>query len=204
MRARAHYNPFNIRPEESEKPDWQQLFGNKAPICLEIGFSNGRWLLPFAKANPDINVVGLETRRKFVKKVKEDISTDKLKNAYVLLANANTTIKDLFAPDTLSAVIILFPDPWYKKKHFKRRVVNEELLDDLNILMKKDGILHIASDQKLFCEEMRDVLQLHPVFKNLYAEDDFAPENIPGFESDIEFYHLNNNNPIYRLQFKKI
>jgi tRNA (guanine-N7-)-methyltransferase len=201
MRARAHYNPFNIRPEISEKPDFEQIFGNSNPICLEVGFSNGRWLIPFAKANPNINVVGLETRRKFVAKVKDDI--ENIKNAYALLANANTTVKELFKPDTLSSVVILFPDPWYKKKHFKRRLVNEEFLDNLRSLLKKDGMIHIASDQKIFCEEMREVLTEHKGFENLYPENDFAPENIPGFESDIEVYHLNNNNPIYRLQFKK-
>jgi tRNA (guanine-N7-)-methyltransferase len=202
MRAHPHFNPFSIHGE-IERPDWTKVFPNRQPLALEIGFSNGRWLLPFAKAHPEMNIVGLEVRKPFVDKVRQTIVKEKIPNVQVLLANANTAVPQLFGPENLALVAIFFPDPWYKKRHLKRRVITPEFLDDLARVMTKDSLLHIASDKLELSQDMRALINEHPAFQNLFSSDDWAPDNIPGFTTDIEQFHIKHNNQIYRLQYKR-
>lgn len=202
MRAHPHFNPFNIHGE-IEKPNWEDIFPNNNPLIVEIGFSNGKWLLAYAKEHPQENIVGLEVRKLFVDKVTSIIEKEKIKNAYVLLANANTALEQLFKPNSLAKVIILFPDPWYKKRHLKRRVINSDFIQILSKSMQKEAILHIATDKQDLSTEIREIVNNSQSFKNLYNKNTWAPENIPGFSSDIEYYHIKKNNPIYRLQYRR-
>ncbi|MBU0581256.1 MAG: hypothetical protein KKA19_08770, partial [Candidatus Margulisbacteria bacterium] len=84
------------------------------------------------------------------------------------------------------------------------RVIQPDFISTLSKVMKKDAILHIASDKKDLSEDMREILNSSKAFKTMFSKDDWAPENIPGFFSDIEYYHVRKNNPIYRLQYKKV
>ncbi len=202
MRAHPHFNPFNIHGK-IERPDWNAVFPSGKELGVEIGFSNGRWLLPFAKAHQDINMVGIEVRKAFVEKVKQTIAKEQLPNVHVLLANANTAIPELFDKESLSLVTIFFPDPWYKPRHMKRRVVQPAFLDILASVMKKGAVVHLASDKHELSLDMRELLNGHPAFENLCDKTGWAPENFPGFETDIELFHIKHKNPIYRLQYRK-
>jgi len=202
MRARPHCNPFSIFGK-IEKPEWKTIFPNDNPLVVEIGFSNGRWLMPYAKDNPTKNIVGIEIRHKFVTKVQQTIEKEKIQNAHALLANANTAFEILFDENSIETVLVLFPDPWYKDKHIKRRVIIPSFVPTLASKMKKGSILHIASDQEDLARDMRDVLNNSTEFENLFEKDGWAPENIAGYESDIENFHIKHKNPIYRLQFRK-
>jgi tRNA (guanine-N7-)-methyltransferase len=148
-------------------------------------------------------MVGIEVRRAFVEKVKLIVEKEQIKNVHVLLANANTAVSEIFTPESLELVAIFFPDPWYKPRHLKRRVVQPAFLDILAKVMKKNAILHIASDKHELALDMRDVCNTHPAFENLFDKNDWANENFTGFETDIEGFHIKRKNPIYRLQYKK-
>ncbi|MDR1997774.1 MAG: tRNA (guanosine(46)-N7)-methyltransferase TrmB [Candidatus Margulisbacteria bacterium] len=199
MRAHPHYNPFNVR-EPAERPDWTRVFARpEQPLDLEIGFSTGRWLLQYAQTFPERNIAGLEIRAKFIELVKNKIAAAGLPNAYVLRANAGAALPQLFAPRSLSRVIILFPDPWRKTRHLKRRVVNRLFLTELQKYLKPGAQLYIATDQLSLAEDMATDLQAVPVYKNKYAR--YAPENFPGLVTDIEKYQLERGRPIYRLVF---
>jgi len=197
MRAHPHYNPFNVRAP-AERPDWRKVFARpEQPLDLEIGFSTGRWLLKYAQDFPGRNIAGLEIRTKFIEYVKNKITQAGLTNAYVLKANAGTALPELFAPGSLSRVIIMFPDPWYKARHLKRRVVNQNFLRELAGYLRPDAELHIATDQKSLAEDMLSDLTAVPEYKNKYAQ--YAPENFAGIVTDIEKYQLERGRPMYRL-----
>jgi tRNA (guanine-N7-)-methyltransferase len=197
LRAHPHYNPFNVR-EPSECPDWARIFAEpKRPLDLEIGFSTGCWLLQYATDFPERNIVGLEIRTKFIEYVKNKITGQKLTNAYVLKANAATALGKLFQPQSLSRVIIMFPDPWYKSRHLKRRVVNQDFLRELSAYLKPGAEVHIATDQQTLAEDMYSDLTEVTVYKNKYAK--YAPANLTGIVTDIEKYHLERAHPIYRM-----
>jgi len=203
MRAHPHSNPFSVR-EPAELPEWGTVFANKNQIDLEVGFSNGTWLIDYAKKFPERNIVGVEIRKKFIESTKEKIAAEKLTNAWVLQANINTALPILFKNIKLQNVFVLFPDPWYKKGHLKRRVITPEFLDLLAGQMQSGGMLHIASDKQLFALEMLEVLAAHPLYKNTMPEKSLAPENIAGVHTDIELYHLRLGNPLSRLVFQRI
>jgi len=209
MRAYAHYNPFNIR-KAAEYPDWQKVFNNKNQIDLEIGFSNGDWLIAYAEKFPERNIIGVETRTKFIEYVRQRISEAGLKNAYVLKANINTAFTKLFKDIKLTKVYVLFPDPWYKKGHIKRRVVLPEFIDLLSRNMKENGELHIATDKEFLAHEMLAVFEgdeEYPGFKDVYINkagaEKFAEHNIKGITTPIERYNLNKGNKIYRMVFNR-
>lgn len=209
MRAYAHYNPFNVR-EASEYPDWSEVFQNDNQIDLEIGFSNGDWLIDYAKKFPERNIVGVETRSKFIEHVKERIKKENLSNAYVLQANINTAIDDLFEDATLANVHIMFPDPWYKKGHLKRRVVQTPFIEILAKKMLPEGELHIATDKEFLAQDMLAVMEggeEEPGFAKVYinkaGQKNWSSENIEGITTPIERYHLKLGNAIYRIVFNR-
>ena len=198
MRAHPHYNPFNVR-EPSERPDWREIFVDNRPLDLEIGFSTGHWLLQYAKTFPERDIVGLEIRSKFIEYARRKIAAENLPNAYVLQANANTALKELFAPQSLSRAVIMFPDPWYKPRHLKRRVVTPGFLTGLAECLRPGAEVHIATDRQGLAEDMLADLMSAPEYRNKYA--DYAPQNFPGIVTDIERYNIERGKRIYRLVF---
>ncbi|GBR77340.1 tRNA (guanosine(46)-N7)-methyltransferase TrmB, partial [Candidatus Termititenax persephonae] len=120
-------------------------------------------------------------------------------NAYVLKANANTALGELFAPRSLSRTVIMFPDPWYKPRHLKRRVVHPKFLAELAVRLCPGAELHIATDQPSLAADMRSDLLSAAEYKNKYP--DYAPENFAGLLTDIEQYNRQRGRQIYRLVF---
>ncbi|GBR73441.1 tRNA (guanosine(46)-N7)-methyltransferase TrmB [Candidatus Termititenax aidoneus] len=199
MRAHPHYNPFNVR-EPAEYPDWTKVFARpEQPLDLEIGFSTGRWLIQYAKNFPERNIAGLEIRAKFIEYARRRIAAENLANAYVLQANAATALRRLFAPRSLSRVIVMFPDPWYKPRHLKRRVVNPQFLTELAECLRGGAELHIATDQQNLAAAMLADLTAAPEYQNKHAP--YAPENFAGLTTDIELYNTRRGREIYRLVF---
>lgn len=203
MRAHPHYNPYSIRVP-SEKPDWQSVFPTQQPLDLEIGFSNGTWLIDYAAQNPTRNVTGVETRSIFIAEAKARIVARGLTNAYALQANASTALTELFSLDSLSRIFVLFPDPWYKGRHLRRRVIQPAFLEMIYPLLTMDGELYIATDKQDFSLDMLRDVEASGLFTNVAGANNYVEQTIPGVTTDIERYHLRLQHPIYRLQFKKL
>lgn len=203
MRAHPHYNPYSVR-EPSEKPDWQAVFPIPQPLDLEIGFSNGTWLVDYAALNPTRNITGVETRSIFIAEAKARIVARGLTNAYALQANASTALDSLFSKASLSRVFILFPDPWYKGRHIKRRVIQKIFLEMLYPLMVTAGELYIATDKQDFSLDMLSEVESSGLFENIAGLKSYVQETILGVTTDIERYHLRLEHPVYRMQFKKL
>lgn len=202
MRAHPHYNPFNVR-EPRELPVWQSIFTNGAPLDLEIGFSNGTWLLDYAIKYPQRNIIGVETRTKFIAIVKEKIQEQGLQNAYVVQANINTSLPKLFKDILFDNVFVFFPDPWYKPRHVRRRVVTADFIKEIHTYMRPSAKLHIATDQEFLAKDMLADLEASGLFTNQSGANNYAAENIPGITTDIEKYNIKKARPIYRLVFCK-
>jgi len=198
VRTYPHFNPFSVI--NTKAVDWQELFGNYDSLDLEIGCSNGRWMFEYAKRFPDRNIVGVETRNKYVEAVKCRIENRGLPNIAVVRGNINRDLDTLFPGNILKDVFIMFPDPWYKKKHLNRRVVTPLFLDDLYEHMVIGGELHVATDKESFAYEMLDVLQMSK-FKNKALE--FVDHNIEGIITEIEEFNVAKGKRIYRMIFNK-
>jgi len=202
MRTRAHLNPFSVL-NPSERPDWRQVFPGREEIDLEIGSANGHWLCAYAERFPGRVIVGVETRNIFINPVKAKLCERGLNNAAILRANINTAGEVLFGGVRLGHVFIMFPDPWYKSKHLRRRVVTPEFVRWLADKMVPAGELHIATDREGFAREMDSVISAESRFVNKAGKGLWVDGNIDGVVSSIESYHLERGHPVYRLCYRR-
>jgi tRNA (guanine-N7-)-methyltransferase len=200
-RHRMHGNPFNIRGPV-DVPDWTVHFGRSAPFAVDIGFAQGAFLLELARRHPEWNVVGLEIRRHFVDEANAQAALEGLQNVHAVLANANVHLDQLVPPASVAFVSVNFPDPWYKTRHHKRRVVRPEWATVLATRMAAGGELHAMTDYEPVAREILAVMEATPGFRNLDGEGSLAAESTTGIESERERTHKKRGEPIYRVRFR--
>jgi tRNA (guanine-N7-)-methyltransferase len=160
--------------------NFKQVFNNSNPVVLEIGFGMGHATLEIAETNINKNYIGIEVHTPGVGKVLNQIDINNLSNLKVIRNDAVEVIRSMIAPGSLEGVHIFFPDPWPKKKHHKRRLINEGFIKELSFLIKKGGYIYITTDWEDYAEKIMLVLQNIPDLYNpykLYAEKiDWRPE----------------------------
>lgn len=153
--------------DEADGPlDCRQLFGREAPLVVEVGFGDGAATWRMAQAEPDKNFIGIEVHQPGVGRLLQALDARKLDNVRIARADAVDFIRDRLAPDSVSELRIYFPDPWPKKRHHKRRIVQAAFLDLLATRMAPGAILHLATDWEPYAEHMLEVLGAHPGFVN--------------------------------------
>lgn len=165
---------YGISIRQDIKLNFEEIFKNKNPITLEIGFGNGDSLLAMAKSNPNINFVGVEVYKSGVGKILHDIHVNEIGNLKIIWHDASEIINHNIADNSLDNVQVFFPDPWPKKRHHKRRIINDRFVELLSKKLKDNGILHLATDWENYAEWMQDVLASNPKYKKTTAP--FAPE----------------------------
>ncbi|MEW4983816.1 MAG: tRNA (guanosine(46)-N7)-methyltransferase TrmB [Cycloclasticus sp.] len=142
------------------------LFGNDNPITLEIGFGNGESLVTMASDNPDRNFIGIEVHRPGVGHLLRTVLEKKLSNVRVFDTDAIEVLQQAIPDHSLDCVQLFFPDPWHKKRHHKRRIVQIEFLDLIHSKLKMGGRFHAATDWENYAEHMIETLNAHNGFVN--------------------------------------
>lgn len=152
--------------------DLPQAFGRDAPRAIEIGFGNGEALLDFAQANPGVDCLGIEVHRPGVGHLMLGARAASLTNLRVMSHDAVEVLQRL--PDaSISFVHIFFPDPWHKKRHHKRRLIQPPFVALLASKLKQDGLLRLATDWEHYAMQMREVLDASPDFVNVAGDKGF-------------------------------
>ena len=146
--------------------NFDELFLNKNDITLEVGFGNGDSLLEMAIQQPDQNFLGIEVYEAGVGRLINEASKNNLSNLKIIKEDAVEILTNNISDNSLSCFQLFFPDPWHKKKHHKRRIVQTSFLDLLSKKLKNNGIAHIATDWENYAEHIMDTLESHPHFKN--------------------------------------
>ncbi|MFZ5654315.1 MAG: tRNA (guanosine(46)-N7)-methyltransferase TrmB [Pseudomonadota bacterium] len=158
---------------------WPAVFGRAAPVVLEIGFGMGDSLLAMAAADPGTDFVGIEVHPPGAGSLARAAAALRLTNLRIYLADALDVLDDCVPDASLTRVQIYFPDPWPKKKHHKRRLVQPALIERLRAKLMPGGLLHLATDWEPYAERMLEVLAADPGFRNLgdpfVARPDFRP-----------------------------
>ena len=157
---------FGIEAAETEL-DLPSLFGRVAPITLEIGFGNGESLLQMAQAAPERDFLGIEVHTPGVGHLLKLMGENGVTNIRVLNTDAVEILKQRIPAGSLNRVQLFFPDPWHKKKHHKRRIVQTEFVDLISSRLSQAGVLHMATDWQNYAEHMVDVMQTRQDFQNL-------------------------------------
>ena len=146
------------------------FFGRTAPRVLEIGFGNGENLIEYAQRDLTRDFIGVEVHRAGVGHALLRAEQLQLTNLRVICHDAVEVLESAIAPASLDEVLILFPDPWHKKRHHKRRLVQSGFIDLLASRLRSGGLLQLATDWQPYAEQMLEVLGSHPDFRNRAEE----------------------------------
>jgi len=142
--------------------DFADVFGRRAPLVLEIGFGNGEQLLHSAMAEPARDFIGIEVHRPGVGRLMNGLAEAGVSNVRLYNHDAVEVLQHEIGPDALGEARIYFPDPWHKKRHNKRRLIQLDFLALLATRVAAGGRLHLATDWADYAEQMRDVLAAAP------------------------------------------
>ncbi len=202
-RLRMHANPFSIRGPD-EPVVWADIFPRAAPFALDIGFGCGDFPMALGQEHPEWNVVGLEIRQQYVDHLNQRAQAENISNVHGMLANANLHLAELFPADSLIFVSVNFPDPWFKKRHHKRRVIRPEFLEPLLSKLRADAQVHAMTDYQPIGHEMRDVLDNFAGFENIDGAGNFAPESTTGILTERERTHVARGDAICRMRYRVV
>ena len=165
----------NVRQHTPAVLDLHRVFGRHAACSLEIGFGNGDNLLELARAHPQRDYIGVEVHRAGVGHLLLEAAAAELRNLRVICHDAVEVLQQLVAPAALDEILILFPDPWHKKRHHKRRLIQTEFVELLASRLADGGRLQLATDWEPYAEQMLEVVKANPHFVNLAGEHGFMP-----------------------------
>ena len=168
-----YWNVYGLDPAIDY--DLTAVFGRSAPRCIEIGFGNGESLALMAAANPDIDYIGIEVHRPGIGHLLMLLAERKLTNVRIYCHDAIEILEKRLPDDSLSGVHLFFPDPWPKKKHHKRRIVQPGFTQLLCRKLKTGGYFHAASDWQHYAKQMLTVLSEEKRLTNASPFDDFCP-----------------------------
>lgn len=155
--------------------DFEALFGRKAPTVLEIGFGNGDTLFELAQRHPEWNFIGLEVHRPGVGHLLKQVGEAGLTNVRVGDDDAVEVLRHRIPAQSLHRVLLYFPDPWPKKRHHKRRIVQADFTQLVASRLAPGGEFHLATDWEPYAEWMHDVLQAESALENTAADGGFVP-----------------------------
>lgn len=153
--------------------DLDQSFGRCAPKVLEIGFGDGESLLSMAQAHPEQDFIGIEVHRPGVGHLLQRAATLAVENLRVYCHDAVEVLEQSIPEGSLQRVQIFFPDPWHKKRHHKRRLVQLEFVQLLATRLHTGGQLHMATDWEPYAQHMLEVMQQASAYRNCSPSGDF-------------------------------
>ena len=155
--------------------DIEAAFGRAGPTILEIGFGMGQSLIAMAQSAPASNFIGIEVHTPGVGKLLHSMQECDINNIRVYRHDAVEILRDCIADASLDTIQIFFPDPWHKKRHHKRRLIQPPLVEQLLTKLKSGGTLHLATDWENYAAQIMAVLSATPGLSNTCGIDEFAP-----------------------------
>jgi tRNA (guanine-N7-)-methyltransferase len=154
--------------------DLHALFGRSTPVTLEIGFGNGDTLLAMAQASPETDFIGIEVHRPGVGRLLQALEDRHINNVRVMCDDAVEILQRCLPDHCLQRVLLFFPDPWHKKRHHKRRIVQPEFVELLAKKLQHGGILHMATDWENYAQHMLEVVGASAAFRNCAGQGQYS------------------------------
>lgn len=176
-----------------------ELFGRIAPLVLEVGFGSGEALISMAQQAPDVNFLGVEVYQPGIGKLLSRIAISNTTNIRVFCANVVDVLDKAIANNCLNTVCIFFPDPWPKRRHHKRRLINQSFINLLVPKLKVNGQIHLATDWEDYAQQMARILNSHHQLCNSGYLSHTSTRPTTKFEQR----GLRLNHRIYDLRFTK-
>jgi tRNA (guanine-N7-)-methyltransferase len=177
--------------------DLEAIFGRSAPLHVDLGCGDGSFLCELAQRNPGQNFLGIEKLVGRVSKTCRKASA--LDNVRVLKVEISYAIRYLLPPESVETFYLMFPDPWPKRRHHRRRLVQEDLLDSIHRALTNDGSLRIATDQLDYFQQITRAASGHLGFRKIDIDD---AASLPSTKFERRF--VAQGAPIYRLSLRKV
>ncbi|SEP13907.1 tRNA (guanosine(46)-N7)-methyltransferase TrmB [Aquisalimonas asiatica] len=155
--------------------DYAAIFGREAPVVLEVGFGNGESLATMAAAHPERDYIGVEVHRPGIGRLLNLVEQQGLENVRVIDHDGVEVMKHQIPPASLAGIQLYFPDPWPKKRHHKRRIVQPDWVALAASRLEPGGWLHMATDWENYALHMHEVMEASTAFDNAHGAGCFAP-----------------------------
>jgi tRNA (guanine-N7-)-methyltransferase len=166
-------------------PDFTAIFGRQAPRCLEIGFGVGEVIGSLAESHPHIDYVGIEVHRPGVGRLLLRAEQARLQNLRVICQDAVEVLERAIPDESFDEILIFFPDPWHKKRHHKRRLIDAPFAASLAAKLRPQGVLRLATDWQAYAEQMLEVCNANPQLESSSADGTYVPR--PDFRPPTRF-----------------
>jgi len=201
---------FPLRPERAGEalrelkspPDWARVYGFEGPLELEIGCGAGGFALEYSRRNPQVQYLAFEWRLKFAREVQHRANKHGISNLKVIEGDAREIVPRIIAPGSLSAIHLQFPDPWWKRSHQKRAILQPTFTRFLLTLLKSGGRFDFRTDVEDRAKQGLAVLEtagfVNPLGAGVFHP--FDPEEVP---STRERRYLVSGEPVYRARLVK-
>jgi tRNA (guanine-N7-)-methyltransferase len=165
--------------------DLAAVFGREAPRCLEIGFGAGEVIGVLAETNPHIDYLGIEVHRSGVGRLLLRAEQCAFKNLRVICSDAVDVLRDHIADASFDEVLVFFPDPWHKKRHHKRRLIEASFVALAAAKLRSGGTLRLATDWQAYAEQMLTVCNADAALESLSGDGSYVPR--PEFRPPTRF-----------------
>jgi tRNA (guanine-N7-)-methyltransferase len=184
--------------------DLREQFGRAAPLTLEIGFGNGDTLLAMAQASPETDFIGIEVHRPGVGRLLQALDGKQINNVRVMCDDAVEILQRCLPDHCLQRVLLFFPDPWHKKRHHKRRIVQPEFVALLARKLQHGGILHMATDWENYAQHMLEVVGASAAFRNCAGSGHYSEK--PAWRPTTKFEHRGQRlgHGVWDLLFERV
>ena len=194
--------PFTIAMP-SAPVDWVEVFGNTQSVEIEVGSGKGLFLINAAEKNPDRNFLGIEMAKKYAKEAAQKVAKRGFPNIKILPDDARRFLALYVPAASVRAVHIYFPDPWWKKRHRKRRVFCDPFVVDVARILQPGGDFHIVTDVDEYFGVMQSLMSEHPEFTPQPTPEPSPAEHDTDYLTNFERKYRIEGRPIYRSYYQK-
>jgi tRNA (guanine-N7-)-methyltransferase len=176
--------PIGLEADTLPRPiDWSAMFGNDHPVEMEIGMGKGTFITQAAKARPEVNFFGIEWARWFWRYASDRLRRNKCPNARTVRAEAGYFLREFVPEASLAVLHIYFPDPWPKKRHHKRRLIQQPFVKEIERILIPGGRLQVVTDHQDYFEQIEAVVKA--------SRMSIVEYNRPGAAAEGEFVGTN-------------
>lgn len=204
-RAQDRFWPYFGLSVEAGLLHYGHTFGRNAPCYLEIGFGGGESLRAIAKAAPDKDFIGVETHKPGIGLLLLAMQEETLPNLRIYDADVIDVLEKCIPNDSLAGIQLFFPDPWPKRRHHPRRLIQPDFVRQLSSKLQIEGTLHLATDWEDYAQHMLKVLSAEVTLENLAGSHLFSQRSFfRPLVTKFEHRAIQEGRPIRELQFKKV